>query len=348
MIRLAWLQARTQTVVAVAWMVAVAAVLALTGPNLVHLYNSNIAPCIADTSCSSTTINSFLNTQSGLRNVLDLLMLFAPALIGIFWGAPLVARELETGTYRLAWTQSVSRTRWLATRLGVTLVVTMAVAGLLSLMVTWWAHPFDRVRAQAFTFLEQRDIAPIGYAAFGFVLGVTVGVLIRRTLPAMATVLVVFTAARVAVNHWVRYRLIAPLHLTAVLDPASTGFGRRGSGPAMLDPRSPQLPNAWIYSTRIVDDAGHGLTHDVLASTCPLLTTDGGSRVLGSGSPQRVPTDVQDVLQSCVTAVGKQYHVLATYQPANRYWTFQWLELAIYLGAAAALAGVCVWAIRRR
>ena len=159
MIRLAWLQARTQTFVTVAGVAALAVLLALTGSNLTHLYNTMIAPCAANGDCPPTTVNAFLNNNSGLRNALDLLVLFVPALIGIFWGAPMVACELESGTFRLAWKQSVSRTRWLAIKLCVTLAITMAVAGLLSLMVTWWADSFDRVRADAFTYFEQRDIA---------------------------------------------------------------------------------------------------------------------------------------------------------------------------------------------
>ncbi len=63
----------------------------------------------------------------------------APALIGIFWGAPLIARELETGTFRLAWNQSVSRARWTAVKLGLIGFAAVATAGLLSLMIGWWA-----------------------------------------------------------------------------------------------------------------------------------------------------------------------------------------------------------------
>ncbi len=347
MIRVAWLQARTQTIVAGAAILVAAVVLAVTGSNLAHLYSTIVAPCLANSDCSPTTLDSFLGSYSGLRTGLDLLVLVGPALLGIFWGAPMVAHELETGTFRLAWTQSVSRTRWLAIKLGVTLAITLAATGLLSLMVTWWAHPLDRVRADAFTYFEQRDIVPIGYAAFGFVLGVMAGVVIRRTLPAMVTVLIVFTAARVAINHWVRYRLVAPLHVTGVLDPDSTGFGRTGPGPAMLDPRAPHLPNAWIYSTRIVDDAGHRLTSQVLTSMCPQLSVENVPRPLGTETRQQVPTDVQTALRDCVSVVGKQYHTLVTYQPSSRYWTFQWYELGIYLGAAALVAGACVWMIRR-
>ena len=53
-----------------------------------------------------------------LQVALITLVLVVPALIGMFWGAPLIAHELETGTFRLAWTQSVSRRRWLLVKMG--------------------------------------------------------------------------------------------------------------------------------------------------------------------------------------------------------------------------------------
>jgi hypothetical protein len=54
-----------------------------------------------------------------------------------------VAREFETGAFRLAWTQGITRTRWLAIKLGLVGAFSMAAAGLLTLMVTWWSSPFD-------------------------------------------------------------------------------------------------------------------------------------------------------------------------------------------------------------
>ena len=71
-------------------------------------------------------------------------VLCVPAIVGVFWGAPLVARELEAGTHRLVWTQSVTRTRWLATKLAVTGLTAMAATGLLSLILNWWAHSLDQ------------------------------------------------------------------------------------------------------------------------------------------------------------------------------------------------------------
>jgi hypothetical protein len=347
MIRFAWLQSRTQAAVAFAALAILAVALVLTGPHLAHLYSTLIAPCIGDGSCSPTTIELFQRNHRLLRGWLGIGIVVVPGLIGIFWGAPLVARELEAGTFRLAWTQSVSRTRWIAIKLSVALVVSMAVAGLLSFMITWWAHPLDRVRDNVFATFDQRDIVPIGYAAFGFVLGVTVGVLIRRTVPAMATVVVVFTAARVGVNQWLRARLIAPLHLIAALNPASTGFGRTNDGPATLQPEPPHIPNAWIYSTHIVDNAGHALTSEVLASTCPNVAAITGPPS-GTGGRTQVPRNVQDTFEQCISSIGAKYHEVVAYQPGSRYWAFQWYELAVFLGASAVLALACVWWVRRR
>ena len=73
-----------------------------------------------------------------------ILLYVTPGIIGVFWGAPLVTRELEAGTFRLAWNQGVTRTRWIAVKLAAVGLAAMAVSGLLSLAVTWWASPVDR------------------------------------------------------------------------------------------------------------------------------------------------------------------------------------------------------------
>jgi hypothetical protein len=102
-------------------------------------------------------------------------------------------------------------------------------------------------------------------------------------------------------------------------------------------------------STQIVDKAGHGLTAQYLKTACPRLIAgaQGGG---GGGGGQRVavPAGAQQALQDCVVKLGAQFHQLTQYQPANRYWTFQGDELAVYFGAAVVLAGVCFWWVRRR
>jgi hypothetical protein len=203
MIQFTWLQSRTQNLVAIAGLVGVAILTAVTGPHLVHLYDTTIAACQGQDACQAAT-TAFLRNSNSLRRGLGILVMVVPGILGIFWGAPLVAREFEAGTYRLAWTQSVTPTRWLAVKLGVVGLASMAVAGVLSLMVTWWASPLDRAAMSRFATFDQRDLVPIGYAVLAFVLGVTAGVLIRRTVPAMASALIAFVGVRLAMTQWIR------------------------------------------------------------------------------------------------------------------------------------------------
>jgi hypothetical protein len=44
----------------------------------------------------------------------------------------------------------------------------------------------------------------------------------------------------------------------------------------------------------------------------------------------------------------KLFHVLVAYQPANRYWTFQWLEAGIFITLALLAAAGCYWWVTRR
>jgi ABC-type transport system involved in multi-copper enzyme maturation permease subunit len=355
MTRLSWHQFRLQAAVACGLLVAVAIVFIATRGHLNYLYvvyaKANAA-CIASSNCPGVSIN--LSTLDQLLELIGTALVVVPALVGVFWGAPLIAREFENGTHRLAWTQSVTRTRWLAAKLAVVGFASVAVTGLLSLLVTWWSAPIDRTRQSRFSsgLFGERNVVPLGYTAFGFALGVVAGLLMRRTLPAMASTIVVFLAARLAFTYAVRPRLLSPVHKALALDPNATGFGSTNSGPPTLFPNPPSVPNGWIYSTHIVDNAGHGLPAQLVASTCPTLGTGlGGGPPPGSGHAVvriQAPAGVQNALQECVAKIGASYHELVTYQPASRYWAFQWYETAIYVAAAVALAGFCFWWIRGR
>ena len=350
MIRFAWLQSRVQIAVAFGAVAVVAIAVALTGPHLHHLYNVNVAHCGTGASCDLARA-AFLKNDRRMYSALGGLVLVVPGIIGLFWGPPLVARELEAGTFRLAWTQSVTRTRWFAMKLAVVGLAAIAAAGLLSLVVTWWASPLDTVNANRFgpPLFDERGVVVIGYAAFGFALGVTTGLVIRRTLPAMATTLAVFVAARLAAIAWIRPRFLAAAVRSSALDPTRIGFGRRNSGPVTLQPESPRISNAWIQSVRIVDKAGHALTSNGLSRFCPNLATQLEPPPIQSGGPTRtrVPDDLKSSLQGCITKVGTKFHQVVTYQPSKHYWPFQWIELALFLGAALALSGFCFWWLRR-
>ncbi|HEY7222476.1 MAG TPA: hypothetical protein VH561_02505 [Micromonosporaceae bacterium] len=357
MIRLTWRQFRTPAAVAAAAVLVLAVFAALTGPDLAHAYAATLAACRRAGDCPTATA-AFARTDSALSNALGTLVTFAPALIGAFWGAPLIAREMEAGTFSLVWMQSVSRARWLLVKLSVLGLASALCAGLLSLILTWWARPLDDASAAIYATFGQRDIVPIGYALFAFLLGVTAGMVVRHTVAAMAVTLFVFVTVRVCTTYGLRPRIVAPEHRVFALDPASTGFGSEvspsillnswfnGRPTSQLDPATPSLPNAWIYSSRVVDANGHDLTDAVLNATCPGVASRGGQPTVPGHVP--VSDSAAQAARACVTKIGATYHQLLTYQPASRYWTLQWAELGTYVGATALLAAVCLWWIRRR
>jgi len=330
MIWLTWRQFRVQTLVAAGALALLALAFAVTGPQLVHLYDTTVATCRAQHDCQ-IAMNALGSKDNLLQDLARLVMLVVPALIGIFWGAPLIARELEAGTQRLAWTQSVTRGRWVAVKLGLVGLASMATAGLLSLMVTWWSSPFDRIGAGRLdpAIFGERGIAPVGYAAFAFALGVTAGMLIRRTVPAMAVTLAVFAAVQAAFELRIRFHLIPPLRLESALN--MNWVTQLGSGgPAGLGSLfvgiSPTLPGAWIGSSQV--------------------TTAAGQTNLGPMPPACGPNSSYS---SCIAAISRMHLRQAViYQPESRFWAFQWYETAIYLALAAVLAGFCVWWVRRR
>ncbi len=357
MIQLAWRQFRAQALVTYGLLAAIAVVLAVTGPRLVHYYDTNIVPCHLRDDCA-VAHNAFLGQQHFLQATLGPLLLLLPALIGMFWGAPLIARELETGTFRLVWTQSLTRRRWLTVKLALVGLATMAAAGLLSLMVTWWFSPLDRMNRNEFdpSYFDVRGIVPIGYAAFGFALGVTAGVLIRRTIPAMAAILVPYVAVRLAVTYWIRPNLMTPLRLIAPLS-LNSPDASRASPPTLGAPN----PADWVLSSDTLDKAGQVIGQNGVISMGGGLQgvgfqpRAGGVWLAGVGRCPNIKPGSwlgprahgeSSALQACVDKLG--VHQELVYQPIGRYWAFQWGELGIFLAAAALLAGFCFWWMRRR
>jgi hypothetical protein len=343
---LTYRQFRAQAVVAAAVLAVLAAVFAATGPHLARLYAaSGLAACRANGSCAARTISFLGQVKSdpvypALYIAGAALLWIAPAVIGVFWGAPLVTRELEAGTFRLAWNQSVTRTRWLAVKLGLIGLASMATAGLLSLMVTWWASPIDRAsvlpagldgtagvsRFTPFLF-DARGIVPIGYAAFAFALGVTVGVLVRRTVPAMAITLAVFAAVQIVMPLWIRPHLVAPVHAASAFNAANITEISSSNNGSMTVMTAANLPGAWVLSNQTLTRAGHVFT---------------------GPAPQPCMTSTAP-FSACQTALGKLgLRQLVTYQPAGRYWAFQGYEAGIFVVLALGLGAACVWRVRRR
>jgi ABC-type transport system involved in multi-copper enzyme maturation permease subunit len=349
MIRLSLLQFRAQAVTAIAALSAFAILLAASGPHLASLYDASGVSGCRPASCEHLASNFLVQLyDAGTYWVLYLvgiiLILLTPAVIGLFWGAPLIARELEEGTAALAWNQSVTRTRWLAVKLTVGGLAAMAVTEALSLLQAWWAAPIGRAAAYdsgsgnylamgRFSSLvfATHGITPIGYAAFAFALGVTAGALIRRTVPAMAVTLAVFAVVQIAMPLWIRPNLFPAQHtvvpVTSLDSMSLTQGGLNGTSRFTLGALDlPGQPTAWVLSSGAVNAAGQATGTTPAACATPSMN-----------GPALLP---------CLASHGIREAI--TYQPAGRYWTFQWTETAIYLALALALAGYCFRRLNRR
>jgi ABC-type transport system involved in multi-copper enzyme maturation permease subunit len=342
MIWLTWRQFRAQALAAVAVLAAAVLYFLITGLQMHHTYTGDLASCTPQNDCD-TVLNQFQQSYQAAFTLTELLVIAAPALIGIFWGAPLIGRELETGTHQLAWNQSVMRTRWLAVKLTGVGIASIATAGLLSYLLTWWAGPLDQLqngRFGAMTFAT-RDIVPLAYAAFAFALGTTAGLLLRRTIPAMALTVAVFIGIQILVPTTIRPNLLPSTTTTFTLNQSSMSqsngiYGHGGNGGEFYISGLNVPQGAWVLSSSPVENsAGQPVSLDTVQSCLP-----------GPGPGGKLGGQSFAQFGACVAS--DNLHESVTYQPASHYWPLQWYETGIFLVLAGALSGTCFWWIRRR
>jgi hypothetical protein len=340
---LTWRQFRVQAVTAAAVLAAFAILLAATGPGLASRYAASKISGCHGSGCNNA-VNAFLGGLAGPYPIVYLLgiglILAAPAIMGIFWGAPLIARELETRTFNLAWTQGVTRTQWLAVKLALTGLAAMAVTETLSLIFAWWADPVSKAAGLGLggpvlfgqgqfssVIFASHGITPLGYAAFAFALGTATGVLTRRALPAMAITLAIFAAAQLATPLWIRPHLVPPSRTTASIYAADEVYG------SLTADVVPGQPDAWILSSQALNPAGQPVTTIPAACVSPTIPGRKG------GTSAITPAQ-------CMQSRG--YREAITYVPTSRYWPLQWIETGIFLALALALAWFSFRRLRRR
>ena len=325
---LVWRQYRAQGAIAAALLAAIAAVLLADGFQIASHWHSMLVACSGKSAClqqqpslASTTVvnNTFL------------LGLVVPGMLGVLWGAPLVAHELESRTSDFAWAQSVTRTRWLAVKISWLLLAAAACGGAIAFLVTWWSGPENALKADAFAPLQfdTQGIVPIGYAVFAMALGITAGTVVRRTLPAIAITLGGFIALRLIIEDFLR-----PHYMAAV----TTYYNVTGS----FTPPG----QAWVFTQSAISRTGQvvpqgwGTLYAALPAACKKVFSQNADPTgKGGGSSM-------NAVFSCMQAHG--WRGFVTYQPASRYWPFQGIETGIYLLLAAALIAVTFVIVRRR
>jgi hypothetical protein len=265
-------------------------------------------------------------------DALNYLLLTFPCALGGLFGVPLVAAELEDRTNRLAWSQSISRTRWLLTKWWVVGIPILVLTVLVALVTQWWQHqvgtvgivsifgPVDfggtgRMQPQAFSVT---GIAPIAYTFFAFSLGTAVGATLHRVSWSIVATIVVYGIALAVMVTTVRPNL-APKSFVAY-----STFAAGVSAPSTHSDGEPP----WLLGSdyRFVPGSHHPLNSSAVAvgRTC----------------------ENQQLAQVTCLAL-KDVQTGQIFQPASNYWTLQWKESAIYVIASAFLLALGLWLVRR-
>jgi hypothetical protein len=318
-----WRQHRAELLTLGLLVAAIAVALLTLGLRMHALFPDGAAACVGGQSDVCATAIRRLNDEHGYASKMLSLFNLLPFLIGAFLGAPLLARELESGTWQLAWTQAVPRMRWLAVKLAALGGLSALLAVVVTAAVTWYRQPLDALGGRFTTdAFDLEGLAPAAYALFAFAAAAAAGALLRRSLPALAAALGAYLTVRVAVTGWLRPHYQSPRTVT---EPVAAGN-------TALDPGGPRMAAGghldWTFASGYADASGRHLT---LAETYQLAEAARQSGV-----------DFSAYLHEH----GVQQWV--TYHPADRFWVFQLIEAAIFTGLAAALLALVVWRVKRR
>jgi hypothetical protein len=191
MIWVTWRQHRTQAVICAGLLCVIAILAVAIGLWMRSTFNADgLGGCLAGSGGAgcAATISSFIHKFNGGATMpLTLLMFVIPGFLGAAIGAPLLGQELERGTWRLAWSQTVPRTRWLVTQLALVTGGLVVFGTAVTVLMTWSRAPLDRIsiRLQPPPFnFEGLSLTASLLCAFG--LAVLAGLLLRNTIGAMA------------------------------------------------------------------------------------------------------------------------------------------------------------------
>jgi hypothetical protein len=296
---LMWRQHRSQVLVTGVTLALFALAVLLTGVHMAHIYDDAVRNCPGNGACEIVG-----HLFSGYGAIVDVvhLSIALPVLLGVFVGSTLIARETEQATNVLVWTQTVTRRRWLLTKVIAAVTATVLTSAAVSALVTWWSGTPNSLYGDRFqgTQFDTQNIAPIAFALFAVALGLAAGSLIRRVLPALAGTVGVYAVIRIGVAVYLRPHYMTPVSASLPVDAPGSA-----------------APGSWTLTSDLVDPAGHVVTGRFsIPATCSVTTDRTG-------------------LSKCLDRLG--YHTITKYHPAQHYWQFQWTEAGLFLVLATAL-----------
>jgi len=216
MIWVGWRQQRTETVIAAAIIALLAAFLVPTGLEMASAYHRDgLSACTGTVKAGpcGAALQSFFTRFSRIGDFIAWMTLI-PGIIGALLAAPLLT-QLEHGTFRLDWTQSITRGRWIAGKLALAIAAALLASLALTLLITWWRAPFVHLNGRMENSVyDSEGIVIFGYTLFALGLAVAVGAVWRRAVPALIVAFVGYFAVRLFVDTWLRQRLVHPLTIT--------------------------------------------------------------------------------------------------------------------------------------
>jgi hypothetical protein len=254
-------------------------------------------------------VDAFGADQNRITQLIAVLLPL-PVLFGLFIGAPLLAREYESGTFRFAFTQGAGRTRWLMVKIAILTGFTVATSTALTLVVIWWYGPMVALdgRLGGSAVYEVYGAVFVARALFALALGVLAGALLRRVVPAIGATLAVWIAVVIGSVTTLRSHLMAPVRAVNAPAPAHAWTLRETwTAPNGQLVGRAQI-NELLYQTSL---AGHKLD-----------------------------------ATSYLAQRGYRYSVV--YQPGGRFWAFQAIEAGGLVVLSALLLVAAVWLVRRR
>ena len=287
-----WRQHRTQAMACLALLAALAVYAIMESTSMRSVFsNDNLAGCLARTQGTGCldAVRAFRDEFGSAVNIAFWsVCLIIPGVIGVLVGGSLIARELEYGTWRLAWSQTVPRARWLAVKLALVTGGLVVLGAAMTAVITWYRAPMDQLTGHLIqNSYDYEGLVLTTYILCAFGFAVLAGLLLRRSIPAMVAAFIPWLAIRLVVEFVFRPHFMTPLTMTnpACGGPPGCGFGV-------------------------------GFT--------PQATGRVGDLVLGLNG------------------------TTVTYQPADRFWPFQFIEAGIFVALTAAALGATIWLLHRR
>ena len=299
----------------------------LAGLGMHRAYTIAAACRPADSLACINTVGDFNAAYGTNAQTIAALLHAVPALIGAFVGAPVLARELETGTFRYAWTQGFGRWRWALAKLVLLAIAVTAAAGLFSLLFSWYFQPLlDEPGYQTPLGPGIFDLRGVAFAAWtlaAFSVGITVGMLLRRVVPAIAVSLAAWAGLLLTAGLFLRQHYAVPLVTT------SPNAGES---------------NAWIMAqwwTKGGTTVSSPAMNRIIQSTIEHVAPKTNSNFTPDSPDAPFQIAERDLIHH-------GYTLWTRYQPASRFWSFQWIESGWLLALSVLLIAATIWLVRRR